>query len=223
MCFGYQRIKIQWKNRSKFSHLFTVRAEGADPPPLTASLTVKYPFFDAFPDLINTKSPWPTQRSCSSWSHIQPPVMSLLFLCLFTLFFVYAAYMQCVCRNLLVKLSNWVKIGLVAFKLTEYSISFMICCSRLILCLWDQMSLPRPHACQSFRGASWTTGREPRHKDSRINYMNIIIEKQYKWNNSQVLRMNDKSLLRGSTKQTLNSEETIWKLVYAKVVTLHNE
>ena len=35
--------------------------------------------------------------------------------------------------------------------------------------------------------------------------------------------MNDKSLLRGSTKQTLNSEEAIWKLVYVKVVTLHNE
>ena len=29
----------------KFSHLLTVRAEGADPPPLTASLTVKRPFF----------------------------------------------------------------------------------------------------------------------------------------------------------------------------------
>ena len=31
----------------KFSHLLTVRAEGADPPlpPLTVSLTVKRPFF----------------------------------------------------------------------------------------------------------------------------------------------------------------------------------
>ena len=33
MCFGYQRIKIQWKNRSIFSHLLTVRAKGADPLP----------------------------------------------------------------------------------------------------------------------------------------------------------------------------------------------
>ena len=33
---------------SKFSHLLTVRAEGADPP-LTVNLTVKCPFFDDFP------------------------------------------------------------------------------------------------------------------------------------------------------------------------------
>ena len=32
------------KNGSKFSHLLTVRAEVADPPPLTVRLTVKYPF-----------------------------------------------------------------------------------------------------------------------------------------------------------------------------------
>ena len=35
----------------KFSHLLTVRAEGADPPspsPLMVSLTVKRPFFDDF-------------------------------------------------------------------------------------------------------------------------------------------------------------------------------
>ena len=29
----------------QFSHLLTVRAEGANPPPLTVSLTVKRPFF----------------------------------------------------------------------------------------------------------------------------------------------------------------------------------
>ena len=35
---------------SNFSNLRTVRALGADPPPpLIVSLTVKYPFFDAFP------------------------------------------------------------------------------------------------------------------------------------------------------------------------------
>ena len=45
MCFEYQSIKFQWKKRSKFSHLLTVRAEVAGPPPLTVSLTVKYLFF----------------------------------------------------------------------------------------------------------------------------------------------------------------------------------
>ena len=30
MCFEYQRIKYQWNNGSKFSHLLTVRAEEAD-------------------------------------------------------------------------------------------------------------------------------------------------------------------------------------------------
>ena len=33
------------KNGSEFSHFLTIRAEGADPPPLTVSLTVKDPFF----------------------------------------------------------------------------------------------------------------------------------------------------------------------------------
>ena len=34
------------EKKSKFSHLLTVRAEVADPPPpLTVSLTVKYPLF----------------------------------------------------------------------------------------------------------------------------------------------------------------------------------
>ena len=33
------------KNGSKYSHLVTVRAEGADPPPITVSLTIKRPFF----------------------------------------------------------------------------------------------------------------------------------------------------------------------------------
>ena len=33
------------KNGSEVSHLLTVRAKGADPPPLTVSLTVKDPFF----------------------------------------------------------------------------------------------------------------------------------------------------------------------------------
>ena len=37
MCFEYQRLKFQWKNGSKFSHLLTGRAEGAN---LTTSLTV---------------------------------------------------------------------------------------------------------------------------------------------------------------------------------------
>ena len=32
MCFEFQRIKFQWKNGSKFSHLLMVRAEGAEPP-----------------------------------------------------------------------------------------------------------------------------------------------------------------------------------------------
>ena len=38
-------------NGSTFSHLRTVRAEGADPPapPLTVNLTVKYPCFYDFP------------------------------------------------------------------------------------------------------------------------------------------------------------------------------
>ena len=30
MCLEFQRIKFQWKNGSKFSHLLTIRAEGAD-------------------------------------------------------------------------------------------------------------------------------------------------------------------------------------------------
>ena len=39
------------KNGSKFSHLLTVRAEWADPPSFTISLTVKYPsFFDDSPE-----------------------------------------------------------------------------------------------------------------------------------------------------------------------------
>ena len=37
MCYEYQRLKFQWKNGSKFSHLLTGRAEGAN---LTTSLTV---------------------------------------------------------------------------------------------------------------------------------------------------------------------------------------
>ena len=38
--------QISMKKRSKFSHLLTVRAEVADPPPpLKVSLTVKYPGF----------------------------------------------------------------------------------------------------------------------------------------------------------------------------------
>ena len=37
MCYEYQRLKFQWKNGSKFSHLLTGRAEGAN---LTTSFTV---------------------------------------------------------------------------------------------------------------------------------------------------------------------------------------
>ena len=39
------------EKKSKFSHLLTVRAEVADPlpPPLTVSLTIKYPFFYRLP------------------------------------------------------------------------------------------------------------------------------------------------------------------------------
>ena len=33
MCFECQRIKLQWKKGPKFSHLLTVRTEGAEPPP----------------------------------------------------------------------------------------------------------------------------------------------------------------------------------------------
>ena len=40
-CFECQRIKFQWINGSPFSHMLTVRAEGADSPPHTVSLTVK--------------------------------------------------------------------------------------------------------------------------------------------------------------------------------------
>ena len=46
---GITESKFNGKNRSTFSHLLTVRAEVADPPPLTVSLTVKCPFFDGFP------------------------------------------------------------------------------------------------------------------------------------------------------------------------------
>ena len=46
MCFEYRRQNFQCSNESKFSHLLTLRAEGADPPlPLTVSLTVKYLLF----------------------------------------------------------------------------------------------------------------------------------------------------------------------------------
>ena len=53
VCFECQRIKFQLK---KGSHLFTVRAEGADPPSpsLRVSLTVKYLFFfHALPNQIH--------------------------------------------------------------------------------------------------------------------------------------------------------------------------
>ena len=40
MCFEYHRVIFHWKNGSKFSHLLTVRANEADPLPLTISLTV---------------------------------------------------------------------------------------------------------------------------------------------------------------------------------------
>ena len=50
MCFEYQRIKFQWKHGSTFSQFLTVRAEEADPLPLTVSLTVKYSgVLDDFP------------------------------------------------------------------------------------------------------------------------------------------------------------------------------
>ena len=49
MSFEYPWIKFQWKNGSTFSHLLTVRAEGADPPPLAVSLTVNIRFY-AFPN-----------------------------------------------------------------------------------------------------------------------------------------------------------------------------
>ena len=44
--YEYHRVIFHWKNGSKFSHLLTVRADRADPPPLlTVSLTVKKPHF----------------------------------------------------------------------------------------------------------------------------------------------------------------------------------
>ena len=45
MCFEYPRVIFHWTNGSKFSNLLTVRADRADPPPFTVSLTVKYMFF----------------------------------------------------------------------------------------------------------------------------------------------------------------------------------
>ena len=50
MCFEYQRIKIQWK---KVGQHFCISLRsgkmGANPAPLTVSLTVKYPFFYDLP------------------------------------------------------------------------------------------------------------------------------------------------------------------------------
>ena len=44
MCFGYQRIKNQWKNRKNFHSCL---GQGRSPP----SLTVNYPFFYGFPNM----------------------------------------------------------------------------------------------------------------------------------------------------------------------------
>ena len=46
--FGPKILFLALFSESNFSHLLTVRAEGADPP-LTVNLTVKCPFFDDFP------------------------------------------------------------------------------------------------------------------------------------------------------------------------------
>ena len=69
MCFEYQRIKFQWENGSEFSHLFTVRAEGADPnppplplSPLTVSLTAKKRGFWRLKNQIGCAYTLDTQR-----------------------------------------------------------------------------------------------------------------------------------------------------------------
>ena len=58
MFFEYQAIIFNGKKSPKIFTNATVRPGAGDPPPLTVSLTVKYPgFFDGFPKLKKTKFP----------------------------------------------------------------------------------------------------------------------------------------------------------------------
>ena len=67
MWLEYQRIKFQLKNGLKFSHLLTVRADVADPPPLTVSLTVICPVFWRLA-LAHCELPWQINVQASKLS-----------------------------------------------------------------------------------------------------------------------------------------------------------
>ena len=73
----------------KFSHLLTVRAEGADPP-LTVSLTVKRPFFffDDFPKFIIAFDQYYMNISDKNCSGTQRGSVSTLLVHIETLFFL---------------------------------------------------------------------------------------------------------------------------------------